>query len=1026
MSMFTLGLDLGIASIGWAVLQEDRSGRKLVAWGSRIFEPGVEGTENEISAGKGISRCAERRLKRALRQQYLRRRERKNDVLGILIENGFLPQDVDSAFFTEIDQKLFALFPKTEHKRVGHVLPYLLRKMAIDRVLDKYELGRAIYHLAQRRGYLSNRKQELKEQETAGAVKSGINELKLAIKAANARTLGEYFSMVDPEVERIRSRYTDREMYQNEFRMICKKQRQHISEELEEELFQAIFFQRKLKSCKGLIGRCRIYPERRRCSMATMEAQLFRIYSNVNNLRITNKTQVRSLTEDERLKVIEVLNGYSDIFNKSGKVTLSKLQKATGLAKGEKFTLGDEEKEIYGNELNNILYRAFGSKVFEMPLEEQLKFFNDLRSIEKNDVLLKRLTGYWQIDSERADDIATMALPDDYCAFSLKALKDMLPDLQGGVSLSDWLKNNNHTLIASKEFDLLPLFDECGFELRNPIVHRVLAELRRVVNSIVERYGKPDRIHIELARDLKATNKEREQITFNNRKREKEREAIAKRIAEEAGLEKISRNDILKVMLADECDFTCPYSGERFSMTDLLHGGLVHIEHIIPYSRSFDDSFANKTLCINRLNAQKSNKTPYEAFGGSTAYPEMLERVRHFKGVYAERKLELFELQKVEPAEFLERNLNDTRYASKLAMQYLAMLYGGVVDKSGKRRVYAIAGGCTAMIRRAWGGNYLLGEGEKVRSDHRHHAVDAMTIALTTPGLVQEVAKMSPERRREFNEVTKKFIDTDFYHQAHSMLDNCAVSHHVVNKMRGALHKETIYSKDYSNGNSVRHERVALGMLTAKEIKQIVDPAIKNMILDKLGVAEDYEVTDSMLKIFSDEANLPQMLDRNGNPVNTIRKVRVARTVKTRSIGKGDGRREVANGANYILAIFAKLNELGEETGWEGEVVSLMDAVQRKQRRQEIFSRERPGMKFKFSLQKGDIVKINKDGEEKLCIIRGISLPQFSCCPIKDARKKEDLKAAHCWFTPTVSAAREWNMRKFNMNIFGELQIAND
>ena len=1026
MSMFTLGLDLGIASIGWAVLQEDRSGRKLVAWGSRIFEPGVEGTENEISAGKGISRCAGRRLKRALRQQYLRRRERKADVLDILVGNGFLPQDVDSAFFTEIDQKLFALFPKTEHKRVGHVLPYLLRKMALDRVLDKYELGRAIYHLAQRRGYLSNRKQELKEQETAGAVKSGINELKLAIKAANARTLGEYFSMVDPEVERIRSRYTDREMYQNEFRMICKKQRQHISEELEEELFQAIFFQRKLKSCKGLIGRCRIYPERRRCSMATMEAQLFRIYSNVNNLRITNKTQVRSLTEDERLKVIEVLNGYSDIFNKSGKVTLSKLQKAAGLAKGEKFTLGDEEKEIYGNELNNILYRAFGSKVFEMPLDEQLKFFNDLRSMEKNDVLLKRLTGYWQIDSERADDIATMALPDDYCAFSLKALKDMLPDLQGGVSLSDWLKNNNHTLIASKEFDLLPLFDECGFELRNPIVHRVLAELRRVVNSIVERYGKPDRIHIELARDLKATNKERELITFNNRKREKEREAIARRIAEEAGLEKISRNDILKVMLADECDFTCPYSGERFSMTDLLHGGLVHIEHIIPYSRSFDDSFANKTLCINRLNAQKSNKTPYEAFGGSAAYPEMLERVRHFKGVYAERKLELFELQKVEPAEFLERNLNDTRYASKLAMQYLAMLYGGVVDKSGKRRVYAIAGGCTAMIRRAWGGNYLLGEGEKVRSDHRHHAVDAMTIALTTPGLVQEVAKMSPERRREFNEVTKKFIDTDFYQQAHSMLDNCAVSHHVVNKMRGALHKETIYSKDYSNGNSVRHERVALGMLTAKEIKQIVDPAIKNMILDKLGVAEDYEVTDSMLKIFSDEANLPQMLDRNGNPVNTIRKVRVARTVKTRSIGKGDGRREVANGANYILAIFAKLNELGEETGWEGEVVSLMDAVQRKQRRQEIFSRERPGMKFKFSLQKGDIVKINKDGEEKLCIIRGISLPQFSCCPIKDARKKEDLKAAHCWFTPTVSAAREWNMRKFNMNIFGELQIAND
>jgi len=1024
--MITLGLDLGISSIGWAILSENAAKRELINWGSRIFEPGVEGTENEISAGKGVSRCANRRLKKALRTQYFRRRKRKKDLIDLLIANGLLPENVDSAFFAEIDKKLLMLFPVAERKHIGHVLPYFYRKAALDRVLEKYELGRALYHLAQRRGYLSNRKQELKEQDAAGVVKTRINELKQAISESGARTLGEYFTMVDPEVERIRSRYTERSMYQDEFRKICQTQREHISAELEEKLYKAVFHQLPLKSCKGLIGKCRLYPEHRRCSMEKHEAQLFRIYTSVNNLRITCKNQIRSLTEDERLKVIEILNGYSDIFTKSGKVTLAKLQKAAGLAKGEKFNLGDDEKEIYGNELNNILYRAFGDKAAEMQQAEQDKFFNDLRSIEKSHVLIKRLINYWQISEEKAEDIASIALPDNYCAYSLKALQEMLPDLAAGVTLPQWLKLNNHTQIADKEFELLPLLDDCSFELRNPIVHRVLTEMRRVVNSIVERYGKPDRIHVELARDLKATNKEREQITIRNRKREKERLAIAERIAKEAGLEKISRNDILKVMLADECDFTCPYSGEHFSMSDLLHGGLVHIEHIIPYSRSFDDSFANKTLCINKLNAQKSNNTPYEAFGGSAEYSEMLERVRHFKGPYAERKLELFELQKVEPAEFLERNLNDTRYASKLAMQYLAMLYGGMVDKTGKRRIYAIAGGCTALIRRAWGGNYLLGEGEKVRDDHRHHAIDAMTIALTTPGLVQEVAKMSPERRREFNDATQKFIDSSFYQQAHAMLDDCAVSHHVVNKMRGALHKETIYSKDYSNGENIRHERVELKALTAKDIKQIVDPAIKNIILDKLGVANDYEVTDAMLKIFGDEANYPAMLDRNGNPVNTIKKVRIARTVNTRTVGKGDGKREVANGANYILAIFAKLNEKGEETGWEGEVISLMDAVQKKQRNEPLFEKNRPGMKFKFSLQKGDIVKFTKDGEEILGIIRGVSLPQFYCCPIKDARKVQDLKADHCWFTPTISAAFNWKMQKYNMNVFGELQIAND
>ncbi|MBE6405708.1 MAG: type II CRISPR RNA-guided endonuclease Cas9 [Lentisphaerae bacterium] len=1026
MGMITLGLDLGITSIGWAVLNEDCDNRNLVAWGSRIFDAGVEGTENEISAGKGVSKRAERRIKKALREQYARRRERKKQLLDILISNGFLPEHVDSDFFTSIDKKLLMLFPKEERPRLGHVLPYLYRKIALDRVLEKYELGRTIYHLAQRRGYLSNRKQELKDQETTGAVKNGINELKQAIQNSGARTLGEYFSMVDPETERIRSRYTERSMFQDEFRMICNAQRKHISKELEEDLYNAIFFQRKLKSCKGLIGKCRIYPERSRCSFSRNEAQLFRIYTTVNNLRIEKGGSVRSLTEDERSNVIEILCSYSPIFNKNGKVALSKLQKAAGLAKGEKFNLGDGEKEIYGNELNVILYRAFGENAEKMKITEREKFFNDLLSIEKNDVLLKRLTGYWNLSQEKAEEVACIGLPDDYCAYSLKALQEMLVDLQSGVSLSDWLKNNNHTQVLYQEFDKLPLFDACGIELRNPIVHRVLTELRRVVNSIIERYGKPDRIHLELARDLKASNKEREQMTIRNRMREKEREKIAQLIAEEAGLEKVSRNDILKVMLADECDFTCPYSGKRFSMTELLHGGLVHIEHIIPYSVSFDDSFANKTLCLNKLNSQKDNRTPYEAFGDTQAYLEMLERVKHFKGGDAERKLELFKLREVQQEEFMERNLNDTRYASKLAMQYLAMLFGGIVDKNGKRRIFAIAGGCTAMIRRAWGGNFLLGEGEKVRTDHRHHAIDAMTIALTTPQLVQKVAKMSSEYRKKFNESSAELIDNKFFNQAKSMMEQCSVSHHIVNKMRGALHKETFYSKDYGNGQSLRHERVSLDMLTAKDVQNIVDPVIKKLILGKLHLDSDKDVTDSSLKIFKDPANYPVMRRRDGSSVNTIRKVRIARTVNARTIGKGDGRREVANGANYVLAIFAKLNEQGEETEWVGEVVSLLDVVQRKQKSLPPFEKKRAGLKFKFSLQKGDIVKIYKDGDEKLCIIRGISLPQFSCCPITDARKQQDLKAAKCWFTPTVSAAYNWKMQKYNINVFGELQVAND
>jgi len=196
---------------------------------------------------------------------------------------------------------------------------------------------------------------------------------------------------------------------------------------------------------------------------------------------------------------------------------------------------------------------------------------------------------------------------------------------------------------SERVLEFLPPLDETGLQLRNPVVHRTLTEMRQVVNAVIRKYGKPDLIRPELARDLKNSSKDRENITRRNRLREKERERIAREIAQEAGVEKPSRRDILKVMLAEECDYTCPYTGRRFSMRDLLHGGLVHIEHIVPYSRSMDDSFINKTLSCRDANAEKGNRLPFEVFSPE-AYREILERVRRFKGPFAEAKLERFKM----------------------------------------------------------------------------------------------------------------------------------------------------------------------------------------------------------------------------------------------------------------------------------------------------------------------------------------------------------------------------------------------
>ncbi|WP_295808878.1 type II CRISPR RNA-guided endonuclease Cas9 [uncultured Victivallis sp.] len=1016
-----LGLDLGINSVGWAIVDDDNDAQvDLLDWGSRIFAPGLAATTEEIVSGKGESRCAERRLKRAQRIAYRRRRQHKDELTRVLSGSGLLPEQVSPEFFLQIDRAFLAGLPEDEQKRAAHVVPYLLRAAALDRPLEPMQLGRALYHLGQRRGYKSNRKQEAKDSE-AGVVLSQIAELKEAIRNSGARTLGEYFSTLDPEQRRIRTRYTERGMFEEEFRKICAAQRPLISEALERALYHAIFFQRKLKSCKHLIGFCRLEPEERRCSFQDPLAQRFRILQEVNHLRVDGRGVLRPLTEEERQKVLTVLDGLSGELNAQGTIALSALGRLAGLRRGEKFTLGDEDKKVYGNELHAILFRVFGARAAAMKEEERQAFFHHLACMEKDDALRRILRTRWGLSEEAAEKAAHISLPDDYCGFSRKALKQLLPDLESGIALSTVIKLKYPEQFQASErvLEFLPPLDETGLQLRNPVVHRTLTEMRQVVNAVIRKYGKPDLIRLELARDLKNSSKDRENITRRNRLREKERERIAREIAQEAGVEKPSRRDILKVMLAEECDYTCPYTGRRFSMRDLLHGGLVHIEHIVPYSRSMDDSFINKTLSCRDANAEKGNRLPFEAFSPE-AYREILERVRRFKGPFAEAKLERFKMQKAESRDFIERNLNDTRYASKLATEYLALLYGGRWDRNGVLRLQCSAGGCTAVVRRAWGGNYLLGEGEKERGDFRHHAIDALTVAVVSPAIVKAVAEMPKETVRKAIEEKQPLIVNSLYTQARAKLDAAGISHHTINRARGAFHKETIYSK--SHGGDLRHVRRRLDTLEPKTVAEIVDVAIRRAVEEKLA---ELKMTDPR-KAFKDGGNLPVLRDRQGRFVNTIRSVRVRQNVKTRSIGEGDRKREVANGANLVLAIYARHDADGREIGWDGEVVTVLDARLRLQRNEPVFPKVKEGNPLKFTLRKGDVVRWSKDGQEYLCVIRGISLPQFSCMPINDARDVKTLKAAGLWFTPTLSAAFRGKMEKFHTTPLGELRRAND
>ena len=237
-----------------------------------------------------------------------------------------------------------------------------------------------------------------------------------------------------------------------------------------------------------------------------------------------------------------------------------------------------------------------------------------------------------------------------------------------------------------------------GAKVRNPVVNRSINQTRKIVNAVIGKYGKPDYIHIELARDMKNSKKRREEYTKEVKSNEKNREWAKKIILEQAGIENPSREDVLRVLLGEECGWICPYTGRSISISGILgKNSQFDIEHIIPFSRSLDDSFLNKTLCYHEENRNvKKNQAPYEAYGNSPKYEEIIQRVSRFNGQCMAKKLYRFKLKNTEELEdFSNRQLNDTRYASREAVGFLSSLYGGEIDKDGTRRIQAVTGGIT-------------------------------------------------------------------------------------------------------------------------------------------------------------------------------------------------------------------------------------------------------------------------------------------------------------------------------------------
>ncbi len=1024
---YVLGLDIGTNSVGWALVELNGVGgepkglltdssnpRALPSMGVRLFEAGME----HLGAGKKEeSHGVKRRTSRLQRRQLMRRARKRRRVFHLLQEAGLLPAFKDGAWdacggqdpardqlLKTLDEELGRTLAASDSAFAPECferLPYLLRGRALDFPLRPHELGRVLYHLAQRRGFKSNRKADSADDES-GVIKSAIGELGRAMEEVDpatgkpqARTLGEYLLGLDPRVERLRSRWTARRMYEEEFDAIWSAQAPHHPESLTDDfrkrLRRALFHQRPLKSQRHLIGLCEFENGKDRHDIETGEimrtkksrraaaclplAQRFILLQKVNDLTILTDVPGNpgtALDEGQRKRLAAELET-------TARMSFAQVKKVLGLPREARFNLqAGGEKGLPGNRTNTELRDLFGDRWGNLTPTHQEQIILELWSEMPDKSLIRRATerrGIWKElapTKEEASKVPGIAISHDYSNLSRRALFRIVPLMEEGIPYVTAARKVYGLAVSRSTCDSVPSVQDAFGDLRNPVVMRALTETRKVVNALIREHGKPDMIRTELARDLKANAEQRMQMSKSMRENENRRVRAAEKIVQEAGISDPRPGDILKARLWEECAGVCPYTGKSIGFRQLF-GEEIDVEHILPFSRSMDDSYINKTLCFASYNRTvKGNKTPFEAAGGDEAkWTEMVNRMERSVDQHGmpAHKLVRFQLAGSELEDhldgFVNRQLSDTRYASKKSREYLMSLYGGQlergVDGEGRERVAAGNGQATALLRRGWGVSRFLGGGEKTRDDHRHHAVDALVTALTTPSRLQVLTREWQEAQKlGYRWPRLQHPWEGFEGHVRSALDAIWVSQRTSSRVRGPLHAETMYSaprdeggriaKSDTAGKTYSHVRVALEKMRAADIDRIVDPIVQAAVRAKLV---ELGKTDPG-KAFDPENPDTYPLLGKSRPTR-VRKARLRKANSTRQIAAGHRRRHVENSENHHIELVEYVDAKGREK-WDGVVVSLPEAVRRKAAGEPIVQRDHgPGRAFQFSLVNGDV-----------------------------------------------------------------------
>ncbi len=949
-----LGLDLGSNSIGWALLEEvgDKPSR-IIDLGSRIFTKAVE---EKTPTPKNVKR----RNARLARRVIQRRARRKQRMLNYLVSLKLLPE---------------ALKGHAQPEKILNTLgsPYDLRAKALDEPLEPFELGRVFLHLVQRRGFLSNRKtllsdmiddpdvlsvlNELDEEGNQSdatekakeetAFKKDISQLRQKIGAVSCRTLGEYLATLrHGDYKRNRNRSgghlrTDRQMYRDELEMIWEEQKKHhdtLTDEVREQIDNIIFYQRPLKLKEDRVGKCSLEPKSKRARVARLEYQRFRYLQDINNLQYFDRFDeawvALSGEQKEKLK---------DMFENKADIIFPAIRRELKLDKSAEFNLEDANKKLKGN-ITACEIRAVLPQWDGMSADSQLALLEDLLSFQKKAALKKRLMGgHWGFDVKTAVNLCLLEFEPGYGSLSLKAIRKMLPYLEQGQIYSDARVSAGY----SYEQEQGGTVDKLGLppEIPNPIVSKGLYELRRVINALIAEYGKPDKIRIEMARDLEMNTKRYKDFTARQRKNtEVNKEASEK--YQQAGKEYPhlhlskypSHADKLKYRLWKDQEEMCAYdiSGRKISLAELFSAD-IEIDHILPYSQSLDDSYMNKVICRTKENRRKGQRTPIDAFGSDEdRWQQITGRLTSWdKSLKSKKNRFYMTAADVQKRDFISSQLNDTRYISKVALGYLKSLGADISVTKGVM---------TGWLRHQWGLNSLIGQDKKNkdRVDHRHHTIDAVVTACIDRSFYMALARMAKDLEKEKQGFTPKDIHIDppwqnLRNDLHTALENMIVSHAAEKKISSELHEDTgagfiegegtVYRKTlleyFDDPDAKKRTKAHL----IKKLNAVVDSAVKD-ILEKHLEKFEYRVREA----FSDDH--PVFHKDGKTPIKRIR-IYQSRAIKTKQklekekFGKRDKSGKIFKWYSYgnihHIELFRKI-----DTGKvEGRFVTMMEAHRR-------------------------------------------------------------------------------------------------